>query len=63
MTLNELKRKYPNDYDLGREFSAGSNFINDVNEYLAVRIIKEHPNYYDLGAFLRNEFVNENPFK
>ena len=61
MTLNELKKKYPNDYDLGEQFSAGFEFIDDVNEYEAVRILKEYPNSYDLGNYLRHEFINQKP--
>jgi len=61
MTLNELKQKYPNDYDLGLQFSAGFEFIDDVNPYEAAKILKEYPNSYDLGNYLRTEFSNQQP--
>ena len=54
MTLQEEIKKYPNDFDLGRFFFANYEFLDDVNEFMAARIIKEHPNYYELGTYLRN---------
>jgi len=58
MTLKENLKKYPNDYDLGHFFFCNYEFLDDINEFEAVRIIKEYPNYYELGSYLRNEFKN-----
>jgi hypothetical protein len=56
MTLTELKLKYPNDFDLGNAFANCFEFVDDVNEYMSARIVGEHPNYYELGDYLRNHF-------
>jgi hypothetical protein len=60
MILEDLKKKYPSDYDLGKAFSDEFENLDDVNEYMSVRIIREYPNYYELGNFIRNEFVSSN---
>lgn len=55
MTLKENLKKYPNDFDLGKFFFSYYQVLDDINEKLSSKIIKEHPNYYELGAYLRNK--------
>jgi len=62
MTLTEAIAKYPNDYDLGHYFTVNYESLEDFNEFQGPVILRDHPNFYELGNYLRNEFVNENPF-
>jgi len=55
MTLKEAKKKYPNDSELAKYFVANYEFMEDVNEFEAARVVKEIPNYYTLGDYLRNK--------
>jgi len=59
MTLEESKKKYPGDYDLGEFFANNFEFLDDMNEFMSARIVGEHPNYYELGGFLRNKYKND----
>lgn len=60
MTLKESIKKYSNDYDLGEFFFCNYKSLDDINEFSSIRIIKENPNHYELGNYLRNKLNLEN---
>ncbi|HRT03276.1 MAG TPA: hypothetical protein P5513_05000 [Candidatus Diapherotrites archaeon] len=58
MTLKEVINIFPNDYDLGEFFASNYNSLDDINHLLGISIIMDHPNYYELGSYLRKEYKN-----
>ena len=47
--MKDIKKLYPNDYNLGEFVRANRNFIN-----ITIEEIKAYPNDADLGNYIRN---------
>ena len=56
MTLKEVKKKYPNDYNLGNFIRFHFEEINDLISYEIKIIIKNHPNDASLGNYMRHKY-------
>jgi hypothetical protein len=54
--LQEILKKYPNNYNLGNFFANHHSEIEEISEEEGASIAKNHPNYYTLGEYLRNTF-------
>ena len=53
ITLDEAKRKYPNNYDLGEFIRHNLYEIRDLNMLKLQAILKKYPNDYSLGNYIR----------
>ena len=59
LTLEDVKRKYPNDYDLGSFIRRNYSEMDDLNDDEAGLVTKKYPNNFDLGGYMRHEYNSE----
>ncbi len=58
LSSNDIRVKYSNDHDLGKYFRLNFHLIEELSMNESMQIIKDTPNDYLLGAYIRHR-LNE----